>query len=209
LSDDIKWYIPPIELHIVMAGLVAAICVGSLALTIRRLERPAPRPEPAELIGPKDTAMTTPEPETHEPLELVTPEEAAVISAPVPIAPQTDAFIVHAGRFWLLTFLAALVTAFAGLWSVVNTFNRRSLQRNWESLLHPSGQNRLLLHSIFGAGVLLLPLILALLARYGRRRRGATTVFLILIVLAIGVQFFLGIAMYYDGHKGPLYRFNP
>jgi uncharacterized membrane protein len=211
LSDDIKWYIPPIELHIVMAGLVVAVCVASLALTIRRLDRPAPKPEPAELIGPKDTAMTPPEPGTHEPLELVTPEEAAIISAPVPIAtpPTEAAVIIHAGRFWLLTFLVALVTAFAGVWSVVNTFNRQNLQRNWEYLMHPAGKYRLLLHSIFGASILLLPLILALLARYGRRRRGATTAFLILIVLAIGIQFFLGIAIYYDGPKGFFYRFNP
>jgi hypothetical protein len=209
-TTDIKWYLPPIELHIVLAGLVFAVSLGALALTIRRLELPAAKLEPAEVIGPGDAAIATP-PQSHEPLELVTPAEAAVISAPMSFSshPSLIAPIIHAGRFWLLAFLAALVTALAGLSSVVDDFSAKRLTRNWESLQHPKGEYRLLLHVIFGASLILLPLILALLARYGRRRRGVTTVFLALIVLAIACQFWLGIALFYDGRHGFIYRFTP
>lgn len=213
-EHDITYFVPPMQLHIVLAGLAVAIGLGSLALTIRRLEPPEEKLEPAETIGPTETAVAAdaaiePVPVAEVPIATVTPDVPstvpAVASHPYPVHPP----LIHAGRFWMLTFLAVLCTAAAGLWSVVNVFTSERLTRNWNELTHPDGKYRLILHAIFGVSLLLLPLILAGLARFGRRRRGFTGAFILLILIAIGIQVWLGIALYYDGGKGPIYRFTP
>ena len=108
----------------------------------------------------------------------------------------------------MLTFLAALLTAGAGLWSVVDVFSSKRLGKTWQALLHPTHGYRFPLHSLFATALLLLPLVLGLLARYGMRRRGASVTFIVLTLLIIAMQFWLGIAMVYDGHSGMVYRFN-
>jgi uncharacterized membrane protein len=227
----IKYYIPPLELHIVLAGIVVAIGLGALALTLRRLEAPQGQVEPPETIGPTDTAVAA-----DTVIEPVAVEEIPVAGAPAspvevneaprvseaPPPSMTDAAavpvrtvypieppVIHAGRFWLLTALAAIATAVVGLWSVLDVFNSQRLNKNWYDLTHPEGNYRLVLHVIFGSLLIILPLILASLARFGRRRRGFTGAFILLTVIAIGIQVWLGITLFYDTHQGPVYRFNP
>ncbi|HSU66611.1 MAG TPA: DUF2231 domain-containing protein [Tepidisphaeraceae bacterium] len=229
VTHDVKWYVPPLELHLFLAGLVVALAMGAVALTLRRLEPPEAKTEPAETIGPTDrtvvadaalepipvsevpvarseTPTLLPDPERPTTIpDVVSTTEAPTFRGPYPIQPP----VIHAGRFWMLMFLLALCTALVGLWSVVDYFTPERFNRNWSELTHPGNTYRLVLHTIFGALLILLPLILALVARFGRRRRGLAYVFIALVVLAAGMQVWLGIALFYDGQKGPVFHFTP
>ena len=193
--EGIKWYVPPLELHVLLAGITVAVGIGALGLTIRRLERPAPVSEPREIIGPGDEDM----PQTHDPR---IPEEPRTPGAPHTGRP------VFAGRFWLLAAIAGLGAALAGLWSVIEVLTGESLKKNLHMVVQ-SDHRRLLLHVIFGVTLVVLTLVLAGLGRFGRQRRRMNGAFLILFVLVTALQLWLGIALLYDGHSGPLLGFNP
>lgn len=190
----IKWFIPPLELHVALAGITVAIAVAALGLTIRRLEPAEPVTEPGETIVPGEQ---TPE-EPHGRTEVTVPVPPSIPYAPRP---------VFAARFWLAAAVVGLGAALAGLWTVVNVFSADTLKENVTMLRQP-GHIRVLLHVIFGTTVVVLTLVLAALARFGRRRRKLTAAFLVLSALVIALQFWLGLAMLYDGRTGPVLGFK-
>jgi uncharacterized membrane protein len=197
--QGVKWVLPPLELHVVLAGVVLAIMLGALALSIRHLEPAEARAETLELVdaaGPSPGSPETAAQETVDP-----------IPATVPMEPPLPPPITHpsAGRFWILVCVAALITGIAGLWSAAGAFTSQRISQNVAEL---KSAPRFFIHAILATALILLPLIVAALARWGRRRRGITFAFLVLALLAIGFQFWLGIAMFYDGHKGPIIGFN-
>jgi uncharacterized membrane protein len=200
----IKWYVPPLELHMVLAGIMVALSVGALALTLRRLERTPRSSEPPETIGPEEPTIGTPAPETVIAPDVITAPPAGSVTVRTY---TTSVGPIHAGRFWLLGCFAAICTAVAGIWSVIDVFTTERLRRNWAQLTE-SDHRRLLAHTIVGVFLILVPLLLAALARFGRRRRALSSLFLAVLVILIGLQIWLGVAMVYDGHNGPLYRFN-
>lgn len=191
----LAWYLPPLELHIVLAGILVAIAVGALGLTLRRLEPPAAATEPGEEIGPRDDMI-----------EQTVPPASPASGAPLP----PGAYVVRdlfAGRFWLIALIAALCTVVAGLWSVVHVFAAETLKENLQMLKEPD-HRRLLLHVIFGVLLVVLTLLLAIFARWGRRSRRTTGGLILLLLLVTAFQLWLGIAMLYDGHEGPIFRFT-
>ena len=194
-AAGLSWYLPPLELHIVLAGILVAIAVGAMGLTIRRLEPAAARTEPGEEIEPGE-----------RPVEEFSPQESAAPLAPLP----QGAYVVRdlfAGRFWLVALVAGLCTAVTGLWSAVHVFSGDTLAENVRTLKEPE-HRRLLLHVVFGVTLVALTLLLAIFARWGRARRRFTGGLLALLVLVTAFQLWLGIAMLYDGHEGPIFRFT-
>lgn len=193
----VTWYIPPLELHVALAGLTVAIAVAAIGLTIRRLEAPSTVPEPPETIAPG-------QPTAEEP-----PDHGALAAAPVPSVVPDEARPVFPARFWLAAAAVALCTAVAGLWSVLGVFSAASLKENGAMLRRNDWDHlRLPLHVVFGVTLVVLTLLLAALARFGRRRRKLTVGFLALIILVIAAQFWLGLALLYDGHTGPVLGFK-
>jgi len=190
----IKWFIPPLELHVALAGMTVAIAIGALGLTIRRLEPPEVVTEPGETMVPGEQ---TPE-EPHGRSEVTVPVPPSMPYAPRP---------VFAARIWLAAAVVGLGAAIAGLWSAINVFSADTLKQNVTMVRQP-GHIRLLLHLIFGVTVVVLTLALAALARFSRRRRKVTAAFLVLSVLVIALQFWLGLAMLYDGRTGPVLGFK-
>lgn len=192
--QGIQWYIPPLELHIVLAGFAVAVIAGAMGLTIRRLEPRAEQTEPGELIGqpPESDVAVAPPPAPRQPVE-----SSGVIVL-------RDVF---AGRFWLLGLFAVLCTAVAGIWSVVDVFTAQAFAQNGHDLGEHS-HFRLLLHVIFAAVLAALLILLAVVARWGRRWRRLTGGILALLVLVTAFQIWLGIAMLYDSHQGPIFGFN-
>jgi uncharacterized membrane protein len=195
-TRGLKWVVPPIELHIVLAGVVVALMFGAIAVSIRRLEPRASTIEPPELIGPDAPGETE-----SDTLEVIEPSPAVASVEPGP----STITVIPAARFWLLTSLAAVATGVGGLWSAVGSFTPERLVQNRGEI---TAAPRFLLHTILGVALILLPLVLAMLTRWGRRQRGITYAFVLLIAMVIGFQFWFGIAMCYDGHKGPLLNFN-
>ena len=194
-AAGLSWYLPPLELHIVLAGILVAIAVGAMGLTIRRLEPATARTEPGEEIEPGE-----------RPVEGFSPQESAAPQAPLP----QGAYVVRdlfAGRFWLVALVAGLCTAVAGLWSAVHVFSGETIAENLRTLKEPE-HRRLLLHVVFGVTLVVLTLLLAIFARWGRARRRFTGGLLVLLVLVTAFQLWLGIAMLYDGHQRPIFRFT-
>jgi hypothetical protein len=104
--------------------------------------------------------------------------------------------VIPAARFWLLALLAGLATAAAGLWQV-HIWKWPDLQ----SLLKT--ENRNLYHAILGSSIIVLTLLLAIIARFARRAKFVLATFSLLLLIAIGLQIYMGILMTFDSAKGP------
>ncbi len=243
---QIKFYVPPLELHLTLAGFAIALSLAALGLTIRRLEKPVVTPTMTAATVTPTTA--TPITSAMRPVRPPSPSDATaggisgavprnpaniVYSEPPPDPVESDPLrdrtvveqvsdgpdtahlvvvtrppVIFPGRYWMLAFVVLLLTAAAGLWSVVGTFNRDSFSHAFEEIRHRD-HLRLLLHSLFGISYVVLAIILAGLAKFGRKKQTATSVFLAVAVLVIAVQIWLGILLLFDGHEGPLFRFEP
>src|SRR6185437_11091352 len=197
----IKWFIPPLELHAALAGFAVALSVLALALTIRRLEKRVVTPVPGAAI-PSDPVSGDPLP------DRVTVETETVGATRTHLVIVTEPPVLFPGRFWMLAFVLFLLTAAAGIWSVTGNFSPDSLRANVNDLKDTHTHLRLLLHLAFGLSIIALTVILAGVARWGRKKAGATQILLILAVLAIAIQFWLGILLLFDSHHGPIFRFN-
>jgi hypothetical protein len=239
----VKFYVPPLELHMTLAGIAVAISLAALGLTIRRLERPVVTP--TNMPPPPPAASATPITSSLRPVRAPDPTGSSGVSGAVPRNPANIVYsdppadpmegdplrdrkvveqvadspdtahlvvvtrppVIFPGRYWMLAFVVLLLTAAAGLWSVVGTFDKDSLHNAIDEIRH--NHMRLLLHSLFGVSYVVLALALAGLAKFGRKKSTATSVFMIVAVLVIAVQIWLGILLLFDGHEGPVFKFNP
>jgi hypothetical protein len=123
-------------------------------------------------------------------------------------APRVPVIVgVFPARFWLLAFLLGVTTAVAGLW----------LAGDWKlvALLGPNRKGtwrtdigRMGVHVIGGVSIVVLSLLLALITRVSRRARGVTVFFVLLLLLAVAAQVWLGILLLFDSDRGPVMRFN-
>jgi hypothetical protein len=64
-------------------------------------------------------------------------------------------------------------------------------------------------HVICGSAIVILPLLLAVLARLAPRRKILLFPVGLLLVVAIATQIWLGILMMYDTNSGPVTHFTP
>jgi hypothetical protein len=203
LKHDITYYIPPLQLHLVLAGFVGALVIAASGLTIRRwqLDSMAQIPlsneiEPATLAVPPER-------------ESIGPAERAGLRSDLPDdrdRPGAAAPKVYPGWVWLAGFALAIATVVAGAWSALGTFTREALQDNLQELQDPD-HRRLGLHVVFGVSIVVLSLILAGLVRFARRWRVLTGILGAIVLLLIAKQIWLGILITYDGPQGPLLGF--
>ncbi len=125
-----------------------------------------------------------------------------------------------AARFWLLGFLLAAITAALGVFLLAqdsDAFARAGELHQpvwtflWEQVKPANGKmlNRELAHVIMGGTIVIVPLILAGLARFAPRRKFWLALFTGILVLAVSAQIWLGILLLLDTSDGPLTRFNP
>jgi hypothetical protein len=184
MRHDVKYFLPPLQLHVILAGLALSATLAAAALTVRRWHLlPEGRTSPAEMVtvtGDANETLVDAPPSTHE---------------------------AFPGRYWLLGALVALIAAVFGLWATADVLEPKAFADALKEAQEP-GHVRLLLHVIFGTAVIVLPLIVAALVRFAPRQRGLAGCFTLLTVLALGWQIWLGVAMLFDSHEGPLLGFN-
>jgi uncharacterized membrane protein len=199
---------PPLELHAVMAGIFTAIALVSIGLSFRKISTMDQRPHD-DLILPGDPALAT--------RTLATPVDMARTFNPnigVEIKP-----FVPAGRFWMLAFLLALMTFVGGLFVIArgaDVFTQMQGQPKeiprlvWEQIKPPKGQKitRLIVHAGAGSAIVVLPIILALLARFAPREKIILSLVTMCLVFAIAAQVWLGILLLFDTSDGPINHFN-
>jgi len=81
----------------------------------------------------------------------------------------------------------------------------------WEQIKPSDGAkvNRALGHVVMGSTIVVLPLILAALARFAPRWRVFFTFFTLILILAVSAQIWLGVLLLLDTSQGPINKFNP
>jgi hypothetical protein len=209
LEDTIIFYVgEPVQLHMIGAGVVFALAMASLGLSIRKITAEYPdaihlplMPEPSSSDAGGLLPLTDEHPRTESPLPQ--------FSSPHDLPEEP---FVPAGRFWLIAALAALFAAVGGYWVWANGSSEWAPHAFWTDVMSTRGQlnfDRAAVHVWIGVSLIVLPLILAALSRWAPRQRIVLGIFGLLLVLAISAQVLLGVLLQFDGATGPLYRFSP
>jgi uncharacterized membrane protein len=202
LRDKIEYFAPPGEMHLLMAGLVFAMAAAALGLSIRR----AVTTETVVVQRVPPTYISSEKEGPTKPISLL-----QALNDPgdeIPITKTTPA-----ARFWLLAALLTIAAVFSGLWFAERLaawpwiINRDLLMKDLKQIPNPK-QARIGMHIVFGASILVLVLILALLTRFAPRSRVLLSGFSLLLVLVMAAQVWVGVMLTYDGDEGSLSRFR-
>ncbi len=194
-NPDVQYYIPPLELHVVLAGLVGSFLIVAFAMMLRRWTLDAAADKAAAERQEARSRGESARPGDQEEEEALDEEED-----------EPPARKVYPGWLWLGVFFFAIGAAWAGTWSVMGSFTRKAFDENIR-MLGEADHLRLLLHVIFAGSLIVLALILAALVRFARRARGVAGVFGVIVILLLAGQIWLGTMMTYDSHEGPLFSF--
>jgi hypothetical protein len=202
----IDYYINPLQLHVTLAGLAAAMGLFAIGLSLRAVAT-SPHWRDPELDRAGVSAMPNP--------QRGGAYDVALLRS---FAPQVEVTgeveLIPAARFWLLVFLVSAITSLAGWWVLAKAHQTFKPQELWK-LVTADGYVRRLAHVIGAGTVITLPLLLALLARIARKSRFTIGLFSLLLVAAVAAQVWLGILLLFDRAKvtpdgGPWYRLqNP
>jgi uncharacterized membrane protein len=223
---EIERYVPPLQAHVILAGVAVALAMAALALSLRaasavpevQLEPRAEltdlamaygaRPVPGAQFNRPSAYDAGPPIALADELSDVDPRERAAMDVSV----VERASRIPSARFWLLTFLTAALTALAGWWVLGNDlfedgpWDVRQLGRTvfnaWPE--YP----RRPLHVATGGAIVVLPLLLAMVAAWAPRRKGLVLFFSFFLVLAVAIQVWLGVLLLWDTPVGPAMGFN-
>jgi len=215
---------PPLQIHVLLAGLSVAIALGALGASMRRLSTLTPPPGP---ISPDEAAQEAEDTEAvlaannAAGRRPVTGQDIDLLRSINPDLSVTagNVHCIPAGRLWLLAFLGVLLTAALGIYVLAaptslggdnTTLNTSVL---WGAIIdkaqNPDGLlTRRLAHVIGGAALLLLPLLLAIFARWSKSKLVLGLTSLLLVAVVAG-QVWIGILLLYDSRLGKINHFNP
>jgi uncharacterized membrane protein len=205
---------PLLEVHALSAGFSVAIALGAIGLSFRKVNATYEMFDDRRPIIPGQATMAEPDPARtpDHPISMIRSFNPDVEIHVEPFAP--------AARFWLLGFLLALMTAAGGVlliardcdaWETHQRTHQPLARILWDQIAPVPGQHvsRLLAHAAAGVTIVLTPLLLAVLARFAPRRRFWLSLFSLILLLAVGVQIWLGILLLLDTSDGPVTQFNP
>jgi uncharacterized membrane protein len=198
---------PPVELHVIGAGLATAIALAAIGLSFRKMttlyEAPNRRP-----ITARDETMAPRTPPSS-------PAMARTLNPDLEIDLH---FSAPAGRFWMLAFLVALLTGLGGLFVLARGASIPLDQwRDPKLLAHLLREQiqpedwkkptRIFAHFVTGSVIVAMPLLMALLARFAPRERIVLSICTAILIAAVAAQVWFGILLLYDTSEGPLRSF--
>ncbi len=172
---QIQRFVPPMQAHTLFAGFAAAVGLLATGLTIRRWTAPPAQPSPGTITDPGSLMYPS---EANKPDALPSPR-------------------VHPARFWLIASALALVTAAAAVWYAETDWEFSHLTRLFTDARFRDEHFSLFVHVIAGAGIILLPLILAALTRFARGLKALTLAIMLVMLAAILAQTYYGIVLLY------------
>jgi len=198
--------IPPMQLHLLLAGFTFALAAAALGLSYRSLAewhaaRSGQDQDLEEHDDPLQAYRGVPEHDERI-VDALRGEESLPggIIAPPKYPPA---------RFWLLTLALGILTALAGLW-MVEVISPPQQWFSWADLQHEFlHSHRDAAHILFGSAIIVLSLILAVWTRWVRGSRWLLSLLSLLLVLAVAAQIWLGILLTFDSMRGSLIHFNP
>ena len=206
----IEYFVPPLQLHVVLAGLATAVAFGALGLSMRAI-----------------ATADDPPPDLHADAAIDRAEREMLYEPPVPRGPAAmdvarslnpDADVTSrrrrlpVSRTWLLAALLAAGASASGIWFLAGPDETRTWEpkKLW-AMVMPTDENpglRRVVHVATGGVIVATPLLLALVTRVSRRPKISVTVLGLLLVSAVAVQVWLGTLLMLDTPRGPLVRFN-
>jgi hypothetical protein len=198
----VDYYVNPVQLHVALAGLAAAMGMLGIGLSLRAAST-SPHWQDPELGRAGVEALPHP--------QRGGAQDMMVLRSFAPRVEVTgEAERVPAARFWLLTFLLTALTGLAGWWALGDEHETYRPQDLWK-LVTGDGYIRRLAHVIAAGAVAVVPLFMALLARVARRSRAMVGLFALLLIAALAAQVWLGALLLFDQPKvannaGPWYR---
>ena len=208
-------YVPPLQAHVVLAGLSVALAFGALGLSMRSI---ATADEPSV----DEDEVPPPEALTYGPMVVTPPPD--LLSTPTALrGPADDLDVARslnpdadvtrprrrtpAPKAWVLAALVGMGASATGLWFLAGPDEAGTWEfpRLWAMI---SASPRRLFHVAAGGTLIGLPLFLALVMRVSRKPKFMLTVLGLLMVLAVALQVWLGILLMLDTPDGSIMRFN-
>ncbi len=193
-----RYYFPPVQVHVLLAGLTVAFALGAMGATIRRWKAEA------EVEAARSAVAA------QRILEPSPPQAASIVEAAArqPVVATPPVMIpVYPARIWLAALLLGLLTAAAGLWTT-GDWELKAVRDPLRDTAALEAMPRLFAHVVAGVSIVVLALLLAVLTRMARRHRFFTTLLILLLIVAVGCQVWFGILLLFDSHAGPLTGFH-
>jgi uncharacterized membrane protein len=188
-SARLEHYVNPLQAHVTLAGVAAAMGLLGIGLSMRAVAT-SPHWLDPELARTGLAPMPNP--------QRGGADDMAMIRSFLPSVQVTgEVENVPAGKFWLLTFLVAALASLCGWW-VLGTEHQTFKPADLWTLVTTQGVTRRLAHVIAAASIIMLPLFMALLARFARRSRFMIGIFSMLLIAALAAQVWLGILLLLD-----------
>jgi uncharacterized membrane protein len=208
-KHDIEYYVPPLQLHVTLAGVAVALALAALGLSMRSVALADGAPDGGRGDERDDDNFGTQHDMLYQP---PVPRGPAAMDVARSLNPDADVAVravrLPVSRTWLLATLLAVGTALAGVWTLVGTEGLRHPDVGMTVKMVKSTQ-RLLLHAVSGTAIVVVPLLLALVTRVSRRPKVMLTLLGLILVLAVSAQVWLGVLLMLDTERGSAYRFNP
>ncbi|MCC7349540.1 MAG: hypothetical protein IT446_03140 [Phycisphaerales bacterium] len=198
VAKNAAYFLPPLQAHLLLAGLMVAVALIAVGLSIRAAVTYGTPTQPAgddsleayaERSGTDMSMAFTGRPQSPGAMEAAAQPPTRVPSA----------------RFWLLAFVLGLLTAGAGVWFLAidsNTWEFQQLREIIHALPRRTG------HVITGVGIVVLTLILTILARWAPRKKLLLSIFVVLLLAGVTLQLWFGTLLLFDGPQGPLTGFS-
>ena len=211
IKRGIEFYVPPLQLHVVLAGVAVAFAFAALGLSMRAIATSSLIP-----IGDEDPdADAAARAEFGlDPVPSSTPKRGTdidVVRSLNPVTGVESEVVIHrrlpVSRFWVFAALLGVCAALAGMWFLGGADESRVWEpkRLW-SMISPS--QRRLWHVITGVSIVVVPLLLAVITRVSRRPKALLTLLSLVLVAAVALQVWLGVLLMFDTPDGTIRNFN-
>jgi uncharacterized membrane protein len=219
-ATGFEWWVPARSTHILFAGLAMAVSLGALGATLRMLamQRVVIRDEQADeelaaLTNDPQTTFQTPPPAPRRVTDDMS--MARTLNADAAIPPART----PVGRFWFLGALLFVAALGLGVWYQISlkspefdmsTASAKTVFAEMtKAATHSSkvAENRIGVHIVLGIFLAILPLLLAVVARFMSRARAVVAVLCLFMILLIGAEIWIGVLLSVRGAEGPIYKF--
>jgi uncharacterized membrane protein len=218
VKKRIAYYAPPLQVHTILAGAAVSLALAALGVSLRAGARGDHSSDYSMEVAPVQSniasALNPSFARARDPNDAYDRD----IDPPPPIEvprPKRPA----GARFWLIAFLLGIGASLSGVWTLAHFSDIWDLpagervthlvtQVTDRSLNDGSMLTRRLVHTLTGASIIVLLLLLSLIARITAGRRFVVLLFTMLLIVAVMAQVWFGSLLMFDTPEGPIGSFN-